>query len=731
MDNRRNKRVQSELDLNPLNLTPTITSGGNYRVHVQDTPKTNAAMVLAQNLKQGVSAYGQVVGINQRRAAEDVASMSNEEWEKKLTEGLDEDAKSLFGYTKAYNRALAQKYYAEEIPSKLQDVSASMFKDYYEYTDAASFEGALREKTAAVYEEAEQLLGANAFGAEANQALKNATETDFVVKERQKFLSELPKRLQQLEEEGIGRVLADIGIEEVDNGSLQSSLDGAYKNAVGTLGARGASAALASSFKTKLDTLITSKDSSDHRLAEHLLDEIGDGKDFKVGAQDMFATADNQRWLTELETRLENRKDTLYADAQKEAQLVLTPILAELYNANETDRKQLLEDKLNEIDADDKLSSLEKDLISIELNRTKHNSELFLKEHVTNYIGTNNTQKKNYSTLVFDSIPETDLNVSGLDGKIDRNDPYSEKADEYITQATQILDDLYKHAYEQVRYIIDPVEKVKAFTELENTTVKDGIKTFVKEFWETPSATKAVEDAQEQEQNRRVLATAYGDEQANTYMAAFTPHQITALVKDASSDIEGDYLNGSGMPKGFSSKTQLKNYENAATLGLFENEEKQSKALRKLQANIHGSDRGLTFRNIDPALNDFTSRMKNGVEFKQQVRTVGIPLKELISGTMASSSPNFGFNAGLLSSTSRHNINVKAFLVDYNLTFKDFPITLDDDINVTVDVIESYNGSADGPYFSTLNDIATKYGLTLDALISQQRTYLQNNGYIK
>ena len=136
IDDGSKKRKQVELNLNPVALNPTVRAGGNYRVAVQQTPLTNSAMQLSNALKQGVNAYGQAVDVAQTKAAEDVANMSDAEYDKFLQKGLDPEARSLFGYTKTYNRQVAAKYYATEIPTKLQELSNDMFKNYYDYKDA-------------------------------------------------------------------------------------------------------------------------------------------------------------------------------------------------------------------------------------------------------------------------------------------------------------------------------------------------------------------------------------------------------------------------------------------------------------------------------------------------------------------------------------------------------------------------------------------------------------------
>ena len=276
IDDGSKKRKQVDLNLNPVALNPTVRAGGNYRVAVQQKPLTNSAMQLSSALKQGVAAYGQGVDIAQKKAAEDVAAMSDAEYDKFLQQGLDPEAKSLFGYTKTYNRKLAQKYYATEIPTKLQELSNDMFKNYYDYKDAASFEAALEERVGSVYDEADQLLGGNVFGDQANNALKSATRANFLSNEVSKFSRELPARNKQLAIEEMNRNFADIDATNID--TFFSGATQIFNTEKGTLGNRAAAEALFTSVNNRIVGLITSKDSKDHDLAELILDEIGDGK---------------------------------------------------------------------------------------------------------------------------------------------------------------------------------------------------------------------------------------------------------------------------------------------------------------------------------------------------------------------------------------------------------------------------------------------------------------------
>jgi len=307
------EREQVELNLNPVALQPTIRNGGNYRVAVQDTPKTNSALQLSEALKAGVQVYGQGVKIAQDKAKTDVETMSEEDFDKFLTEGLDEESRSIFGYTKAYNQALAKKYYAEEMPTKLQAIAAELHKDPYKYKDPAQFEGAAIAAVNEAYDEADELLGGNVFSERANNALKSATKSDFVAKQQATYIQKMPEITRQNASEGAFNAFSKITKADTE---AKAMIDAQINSATEAVGNRKEAAAIVT--KAYLDNIeALAKQEGQEGLAQALLDELHSGEDEKkAGLQGrrqfgddklaLFNTAENRGRIEDLEDDIEN-----------------------------------------------------------------------------------------------------------------------------------------------------------------------------------------------------------------------------------------------------------------------------------------------------------------------------------------------------------------------------------------------------------------------------------------
>ena len=299
-------REQVELNLNPVNLSPTIRSGGNYSVAVQQTPLTNSALQLSDALKQGTQLYSQAVTLNRKRAETDVVTMSEEDFDKVVQEGLDKEGRSLFGYTKAYNQALAQKYYAEEIPKKLQNVSADLFKDPYKYKDATSFQAAAEDAATEIYSEADELLGNNVFAAKANNALKAATKSDFVTKQTDAFIRELPRITAKIQSDSAFRTFSEL----TDFDLVGNAIEGALTSAAGKMNNTDAADVVATAYFNEIDRAISDGETG---RAEELLsqlndDENGEGRR-KFNGQEIFNTASRRIKIEDLEDKLEKEEN--------------------------------------------------------------------------------------------------------------------------------------------------------------------------------------------------------------------------------------------------------------------------------------------------------------------------------------------------------------------------------------------------------------------------------------
>jgi hypothetical protein len=751
------KRKQVELNLNPVALSPTIQAGGNYRVAVQDTPKTNAAMQLSQALKQGVSAYGQAVDVAQKKAAEDVANMSDAEYEAVIQKGLDPEARNLFGYTKAYNRSLAQKYYATEIPTKLQELSNEMFKNYYDYKDVASFEAALEERMGSIYDEADQLLGGNVFGEQANNALKAATRADFIKNEAAKFSRELPKRNEEMAMETMARSVDGITSANVE--MIFSAGDGAINANKATLGGRRASEAYWGTVKTKMETLLASKSSLDHQLLDDMIEEIGDGKgeENMVAGQELFATPSRQLYLTELERKLEERRDEAYVSAVKDAK----PIIANLQAAairieDEGDRKAFLLSGIEALKAhgaefngvtyeNEELRSI----ITVGLNDMLHSPQLLRKEHATTYIA----QEENLQASLLDSVtsnlPESYITRAVQAGG---KDTLSETGEVFMGEWSVKRDTMYQELYDSVINIEDDGERRIAFKEGEVELAKN-LKEWTKEKLSSPATAEVDAQALETQRNEAALGPERVDE-LRALLGENAPAVIKAEAEDAAADATekatSETIEGRLVPAG---RTPEKRVENFARLlkmktlneedafasfeviheDLWTNKTRRGRGKGKMPSEADKLLIGMvpvkrTYRGVTKTIKpDLVVKLVKAQQLANLMKIGGVPAENLIDG---------GFSiGGGYSQTGRVSMD---FMMEYNLIdFTQIPITLGGNIKNTAAAVQAWKDggmtleNVDPQHRGTLNKIAEKYEMSVSQLIDAQNLYLTTNGYLK
>jgi len=772
IDDGSKKRKQVELNLNPVALTPTVRAGGNYRVAVQQTPLTNSAMQLSNALKQGVSAYGQAVDVAQTKAAEDVAAMSDADYDKFLQKGLDPEARSLFGYTKTYNRQLAQKYYATEIPTKLQELSNDMFKNYYDYKDAASFEAALEERVGSVYEEADQLLGGNVFGEQANNALKSATRADFLSKEVAKFSRELPARNQQMAMESMARQFDGITSANVDQiATIGGELIKTHK---GTLGGRAAAEAVFGTLQTKMNTLLASDSSVDHQLLEDMIEEIGDGKgeDNMVAGQELFATPTRQLYLTQMEKDLDQRKDESYNDAVRDSKVHLAGIQAAAIRIpSEGTRKAYLDSAIKAMSVHGGVfndvtyeNDLLRDMMTVELNQMKANPLLFEREAAANFIARENSSQRSVDEYVYINLPNSYLDRSDADGKVQG---FSSVGQDFQEQYALKRDTMYDALYRSVIDIEDEGAQRLAFKEGEVELVKD-LKEWVKETTNSSTAVAAEEKAAQLSEDEKMLSDEevaeikqrVGDNYPMVVKERAAEERAEATDKATHKDV-----NGLKIPNGMTLESQLKNLTELQDYGTLSPEELEAShalvykslwqtperkglyAASKLKRVPLPSNADRLISQMVPRRRtklltgesfiqkpDIVTKLEAGGKLGGYMTKAGVPAEMLVSGYLSA-------NPSVISQWDADSIRPQVsldFLLSNNLmSFTTVPIILGGNIKNTIGAVQAWRDggmtleNVDPSHRGTLNKIAEKYELSVSQLMTFQNLYLTTNGYLK
>ena len=540
IDDGSKKREQVELNLNPVSLSPAVRAGGNYRVVVQDTPKTNAAMQLSSALKAGVGLYSQAVDVAQNKAQEDVATMSEEDFNTFLEQGLDKESRSIFGYTKAYNHALAKKYYAEEMPTKLQAIATELHKDPYQYKDPQHFEAAATAAVDEAYAEADELLGGNVFSEQANNALKSATKADFVEKQQEAYLHKLPEITRQIQSDTAFKVFSEITDTDKVKESINQQLT-AVKSAVGNN--RDAAAIVTKSY---LDVVELMAQEGKHDEAQQMLDELDSTELASLGMQgkrkfgkgnvELFNTAENRARIEAVQDAIENDSARSMTLKKNRALGAIAGIENELFSTLTGEggseekgfeyTQKLLDDiaKNQSLTIGDKVydDPIEIKAIRDSLLAVQSNPQLFKLTAMNNFIATNG-QSEQYAISQLEN-PDTIqvLNKDAYSILVDDNNwkkgkpAYTKKGITFTTNFAKEKRRLEHALFESISYLQDG-EKQRQFAALYPEKVTAPMQAWVTQTLEglAPS-----EDEQDVTKQRRADALAYLSEKQRAKIKA-------------------------------------------------------------------------------------------------------------------------------------------------------------------------------------------------------------------
>jgi len=645
-----------------------------------------------------------------------------------------------------------------------------MFKNYYDYKDAASFEAALEERVGSVYEEADQLLGGNVFSEQANNALKSATRADFLSKEVAKFSRELPARNQQMAMESMARQFDGITSTNVDQiATIGGELINSHK---GTLGGRAAAEAVFGTLQTKMDTLLASDSSLDHQLLEDMIEEIGDGKgeDNMVAGQELFATPTRQLYLTQMEKKLEARKDESYNDAVRDTKVHIAGIQAAVIRIpSEGTGKAYIDAAIKAMSIHGGVfndvtyeNDLLRDMMTVELHKMKANPLLFRKEYATSWMA----QHQNLQTSVYDSTVAS-LPESHLDEAVTAHGQptFTEVGDLFMGQWKLKRDTLYQELYDSVEDIQDDGERSLAFKEGEIEVVKK-----LNEWSQGTlnSATVGVAAAKTQQQKEDIEIV--GEKRVEELQSVMSPENAAKVIaleaeearQDKTEKITHENINGTLVPAGRSPQKRLENYQKLKKLGTLSDDEvyqahvsiyEDAWVNKKARIGFAGkpfmpseADRLImgiipkwSFKQgpevyIKPPLDQ---RLEKGTELFELMKVAGVPAETLVSGVFKLGAQASQVERGQVDRRQKGQFSVD-FLVENNLLdFSLVPIIIGGSIKNTAAAVQAWKDggmtleNVDPQHRETLNKIAEKYEMSVSQLMTFQNLYLTTNGYLK
>ncbi len=740
------QREQVELNLNPVALTPTVRSGGQYNVVVQQTPKTNSALQLAQALRDGVGVYGQAVKVNQKRAAEDVATMTDEDYNKFLEGGLDKEGKSLFGYTKAYNEALAQKYYAETMPKKLQDIAVELHRDPYAYKDAASFEAAAEAAVNTAFEEADGLLGGNVFSERANEALKNVTASDFIIKQRASYIQKLPEITRQTKYEAAFRTFN----QQEDLTQLPTVMAELMKSTNAAVGNKDSAKIVSTALMDEVERAIAEGDTT---RADAFLGALTDPQNgeykLKVNGSEIFGTKANLIRLEGLEDKLEQAEVKGYETSIKTAKIALADASLDVQQAlgMTDDEENLLdvittwEDEIRNNRAvtingktyDDPLVVSE---ISGYLSGAKNNTRLFRKNLRSQFISQHTGRDLNLLTQGIYSPDAIKQFSDDIYTKFVTTDPLTLKPSGFTLDGQNFQfevnaqkDILQNNLYDSLLHL--PVaERPLAYRTQYQAEVANPLRDFVN------TKLEAYQNVEEQKApSDKIYFTK--EEETSLSESGFLPHEVEEIKKETIAtrkDIEeaevfqstgdgGRELKGaSGIYYGMA---LIPSYLKALDDGLFEDANEQIKGFDAVRKRMTTKQRNGTIPSNMENLYSLYSR-------KPFFRDLTITERLNRKRQMREKFSQFGISATEL---GRDTLNYKNQILVSEIyggipMFSDFPVVINNSVDATVSLVSEYKETGQ-VQASSLDEIAEQYGIPVEAILNAQYQYFKSNNFIR
>ncbi len=765
--NQNDERKQVELNLNPVALQPTIRSGGNYRVAVQDTPKTNSALQLADALRQGVGLYGQAVNIAQDKAATDVASMSEADFNKFLTEGLDKESRNIFGYTKAYNQALAKKYYAEEMPMKLQAIAAELHKDPYAYKTPDEFEGAAIAAVNEAYDEADELLGGNVFSEQANNALKSATKADFVAKQQATFINKLPEITRKVQSDVAFKAFSELE----DLGDIKDTVDQQLKVVARAVGNKTDASAIVT--KAYLDYVELLAKEGKHDEAQDLLDALDSTEKANYGMQgrrkfgdgnvEVFNTADARGRIETIQDAIENdsaRSLTLKENRAKGAIAVLQGnILQVVAKEGEEAGMALLTKKLQdlrenkglELEGEDYNDPLEVAALDNFMVAFSENSRVFELSSKLSFIQQNTGQKDTpIRDLLAPSVLKTKLgdnfSILGTEEFVLGRQTLvptqlgAQLTSEFETELTRL-----KFALHDKYASLPEAEKIDKFNEeyVEAVAVpmQNWLDTRLESLVPEPTTvqTQAVDAGFSPEEKAAFDAIA-----KNT---SLNPEEIKASQEDflalkrAKQEAQ-IFITGEDGSRELKTRGGLRKidpaipYKKAIDNGYFKDSEEQSKGLDLVHDTFNARDgvnqapknslvHGYNARVNHPNEDTVLQRSEKNANVRESLSLYGVSLDEVANDSYATNDPLYNRRGGL-----NKPIMLSGVYGSQGL-FLSTPVIIDGSINNTISLVEGYFENKEAPLPPNIQKAADVYGINVDTMMTQMRTYLTNNNFIK
>lgn len=762
------ERKQVELNLNPIALQPTIGRGGNYQVAVQQTPKTNSALQLSQALKDGVGLYGKAVETVQSKALQDVATMSEGDFDKFLNEGLDEESRSIFGYTKAYNQALAKKYYNEEMPAKLQKIAYDLHKDPYAYKTPEEFEAASMEAVNGAYDEADELLGGNVFGNQANNALKSATKADFVKKQQAVFLQKLPEITQKIHADTAFKAFSEVDDMRKMGSVIETQHNLTVDKFGNTIGGNITSTAV-------LDVLEIAIKEGDIEKSEGIMAELYAENEAgvkmqgrrKINGIEIFNTKANRLRLEGLEDELEKASVSKYNNSLANSKIATSSLSVELFRILQNENEESGLAFLDEIAAQatkgtvttggkDYNDTVElEQIINWQLG-ARGNKDLFKYNHKLSFIQQNTGQKRRplYQMISYESLSTKlgdRVSVLGKPTFDEQGRKVFAPSDEgaliqldFETELTRLEFALHdKYAGEEQSVKIDKFNgeyKEEVAIPLQNwldarleslkpTPEKVDLQSRIDKYVSKQDQTEINSNRLLTKDDKEAILTEKANAQeafeiASNFMT--NPDDGTRELRDARSMsyTGSDFANTSALKRSFT---------RASAQGQWKDGAEKASGLDTVHSRLNTKtntdyiSRGTTLR--QSFAQEFNSEQFKGLKAALGIEPSLIRRAEK-AGELREKLSVFGVTSDELMNDSFSGVPLTSVFGDQG-PFLTTPVLIDGSMSNTIKVVQDYLKNPTASVDDKIEKMASQYQMSVKTMMMQMESYLLQNGYFK
>ena len=335
-------REQVSYDPSLQAISPRIQTGGNYRVVVQQTPKTNSLAKFANALKKGTETYGNVVDVTQQKAVKDIQTMSDEEFDKHYNELIqgDKSTRSVFGYNKAFQQAIVERSYKEIVPTELQEIENEFEKSIQDFDSIAEYDEAVSTRIDSYMNELGERFNQNVFAQEAHNVLASGKSAKLKLTLHEKYEQKAREYISTKIQDDLNSAL--VGSD--DTTDFQTLFTDSYNSALTRLdGDKSATNALfLRSTQQHVINQLNSQTEQGLANAEDIIEAVYDQDEFNVGGKPIFDTQEGAKIEGELRASLNNSRTNLPVLIQQRAQKTLDEYYFKYFQA-EGDSKKLQE----------------------------------------------------------------------------------------------------------------------------------------------------------------------------------------------------------------------------------------------------------------------------------------------------------------------------------------------------------------------------------------------------